>query len=66
MVKKMSLFSLQPFLSNFQNILNFLYNLIFHQVHLMNMYFHRKEHIFVVKKLEINSMTFYIHFDSFF
>jgi hypothetical protein len=31
--------------------LKFLYNLVFHQVHLMNMYFHRRGHVFVVQKV---------------
>jgi hypothetical protein len=38
------------FLQNFKT-LKFLYNLIFDQVHLMNMYFHRRGHGFVAHKI---------------
>jgi hypothetical protein len=31
--------------------LKFLNDLVFHQVHPMNMYFHRKRHVFVVQKI---------------
>jgi hypothetical protein len=31
--------------------LKFLYDLVFLQVHPMNMYFHRKRHVFVVQKI---------------
>ncbi len=34
---------------NFSKLLKEIYNLIFHQVHFMNMYFHRKGHIFIVQ-----------------
>jgi len=37
-----------PFLQNFKT-LKLLYDLVFHQVHLMNMYFHRRGHVFVVQ-----------------
>jgi hypothetical protein len=50
MVNKMNLFLHNPFLQNFKT-LKFLYNLVFHQVHLMNMYFHRRGHAFVVQKV---------------
>jgi hypothetical protein len=51
----------------FQNlkILKILYNLVLHQVHIVNMYFHRRVHVFLVKKFEINCMTLCIPFDSF-
>jgi len=48
-LKKKS-FSLQPFLQNLKT-LKFLYNLVFHQVHIMNIYFHRRGHVFVVKNV---------------
>jgi hypothetical protein len=35
---------LQPFL------LKILHDLVFHQVHPLNMYFHRRGHVFVVQK----------------
>ncbi len=41
MVFKMSPFPCSPFLQNF-NILKFLYDKVFHQVHLMNMSFYRR------------------------
>jgi hypothetical protein len=47
MVKKMSLLPCNLFLQNFKT-LKFLYDLIFYQVHPMNMYSHRKGHDFVV------------------
>jgi hypothetical protein len=31
--------------------LKFLNDLVFHQVHPMNMYFHRRGHVFVVQKI---------------
>ncbi len=37
-------FALQPFL------LKILHDLVFHQVHPLNMYFHRRGHVFVVQK----------------
>jgi hypothetical protein len=37
-------FTFSPFLQNFKTF-NFLYNLIFHQVHPMNMYFHKRGHV---------------------
>jgi len=42
---KIEPFALQPF------PLKFLFNLVFHQVHPMNMYFHRRGHVFVVQKV---------------
>jgi hypothetical protein len=38
------------FLQNFK-ILKFLNDLVSHQVHPMNMYFHRRGHVFVVQKI---------------
>jgi hypothetical protein len=38
---------LQPFLSKFQKVES-LNILVFHQVHPMNMYFHKRGHVFVV------------------
>jgi hypothetical protein len=38
-----------PFVQNFKT-LKFLNDLVFHQVHRMNMYFHRRGHVFVVQK----------------
>ncbi len=40
-------FPCNPFLQNFKT-LKFLYDLVFHWVHQMNMYFHRRGHVFVV------------------
>ncbi len=36
-----------PFFKNFK-ILTVLYDMVFHQVHPMNMYFHKRQHAFVV------------------
>jgi hypothetical protein len=47
MVKKWILWFV-PFPSKFKT-LKFLYDLVFHQVHLMNMYFHKRGHVFVVQ-----------------
>jgi hypothetical protein len=41
MVLKMSPLPCKPFLQNFKT-LKFLYDLIFHQIHTMNIYFHRR------------------------
>jgi hypothetical protein len=41
-------FALQPFLSKFQDF-EILYDLDFHQVHLVNVYFYRKGHVFIVQ-----------------
>jgi len=57
-------FPYSPFLQNLKT-LNFLYNLVFHQVHIMNIYFHKRGHFLWDKKFEINCMTLYIPFDSF-
>jgi hypothetical protein len=54
-----------PFLQNFKT-LKFLYDLIFHQIHLMNMYFHRKGHFLLYKKFKINCMNLCIPFNFFF
>ncbi len=43
-------FPCNPFLQNLKT-LKFLYNLVFHQVHTMNIYFHRRGHVFVVQKV---------------
>jgi hypothetical protein len=48
--KKNESFALQPFLSKFKT-LKFLYDFVFHQVHPMNMNFHRKGHGFIVQKV---------------
>jgi hypothetical protein len=53
------------FFQNFKT-LKFLYDLVFHQVHSMNMHFHRRGHVFFVKKILINCMTLCIPFDYFF
>jgi hypothetical protein len=45
--------------------LKFLYNLVFYQVHIMNIYFHRRGHVFIVIFFEINCMILCIPFDSF-
>jgi hypothetical protein len=46
--------------------LTFLYDLVFHQVHPMNMYFHKKGHVFVKYNFfEIDYMILCIPFDSF-
>jgi hypothetical protein len=48
MVKKWS-FALKAFPSKFQDFDIFV-GFVFHQVHPMNMYFHRRGHVFIVKK----------------
>jgi hypothetical protein len=50
MVRKMSPLACNLLRQNLKT-LKFLYYLIFHQVHLMNMYFHRKGHAFVIQKV---------------
>jgi hypothetical protein len=50
MVKKKGPSPCNPFLQILK-ILKFLYNLVFHQVHIMNMYIHRRGHVFVVKNV---------------
>jgi hypothetical protein len=65
MVIKMNLLPYSHFFQNFKT-LTFLYDLIFHQVHPMNMYFHKKGHVFVKYNFsEINYMILCIPFDSF-
>jgi hypothetical protein len=49
-VKEMSPLLCSPFFENFKT-LNFLYDLGFHQVHPMSMYFYRRGYVFVVKKI---------------
>jgi hypothetical protein len=51
-----------PFFQSFKT-LKLLHDLVFHEVHLMNMYFNRRRHILLYKKLEINYMTICILFD---
>jgi hypothetical protein len=50
MVLKMSPLPCSPFFQNFK-ILKFLNDLVFHQVHPMNMYFHKRGHDFVIQKI---------------
>jgi hypothetical protein len=50
MVKKMNPLPYNPFLQNFK-ILKFLYDLVFHQIHLMNMFL-------LYKFFDINCMTY--------
>jgi hypothetical protein len=49
MVKKMSYLLCSRFFQNFKT-LKFLYDSVFHQIYPMNMYFHRKGHVFIVHK----------------
>ncbi len=49
MVKKGNRFPCNPFLQNF-NYLELKCDLIFHQLHPINMYLHRRKHIFVEQK----------------
>jgi len=49
MVSKMSPLPYNLFLQNFKT-LNFLNDLVFHQIHPMNIYFHKKGHVFVIQK----------------
>jgi hypothetical protein len=44
-------FFLATFFFRISKLLIFFYNLVFHQVHFMNMYFHRKGHAFIVQKV---------------
>ncbi len=50
MVKTMNPLPSRPFLQNFKT-LKFLYDLVFHQVHSMNIYIHRRGHVFVAQKV---------------
>jgi len=50
MVLKMSSLPCNPFPQN-SKTLKFLNDWVFHQVHPMNMYFHKMGHIFVVQKV---------------
>jgi hypothetical protein len=43
-------FALQHFLQNFKT-LKFLFDFVFHQVHSINMHFHRRGHVFVLQKV---------------
>jgi len=65
MVLKMSPLHYSPFLQNFKTF-KFSYDLVFHRVYPMNMYFHRKGMFLLYKKFEINRMTLCISFDYFF
>jgi hypothetical protein len=47
---KKSPFPCNPFFQNL-NTLKFLNNLVLYQVHIMNRYFHRRGHVFVVQKV---------------
>jgi len=49
-IEKMNPLPYNPFLQNF-NILKFLYDLVFHQLHPMNMHFYRRGHVFVVQEI---------------
>ncbi len=60
----MSPFICSPSFENFK-ALKFLNDLVFHQVHPMNMYFHRRGHVFVIQKIEINCMILCFPFDYF-
>jgi hypothetical protein len=57
-------FTLQPFLSKFQDFE--IFEWVFHQVHPMAMYFHRKGHVFIVQKIEMNFMILCLLFYYFF
>jgi len=46
--KKMSPLPCSHFFKNLKN-LKFLIDLVFHQVHPMNMYFHKRGHVFVIE-----------------
>jgi hypothetical protein len=48
---KMSFLPCSPFIKKFQNFV-FLYDFVFHQVHSMNTYFHKRGHVFVIQKFE--------------
>ncbi len=48
MVLKTSLLPCNPFFQNFKT-LKFLYDLVFDQIHPMNMYFHKRGHVSVVQ-----------------
>jgi len=63
MVKNDS-FVLKFFLKNIQIYEIFIW-FGFHQVYPMNMYFHRRGHVLLYKKFEINCMILYITFDFF-
>jgi hypothetical protein len=56
-------FLCSPFLHNLRT-LKFLYNLFFHQVHVMNIYFHKGAMFLFYKKIEINCMILCILFYS--
>jgi hypothetical protein len=58
MVRKMNLLPCSPFFQNFKT-LKFLYDLVFHQVHLMNMYFHKNGYAFCYIKSLKSIVWFY-------
>jgi len=64
MVKKMSPLPCSLFLQNFK-IVNFFYDLVFHQVDPMNMYLYRRGHVFVVHKIW-NQLCDFMHSFLFF
>jgi hypothetical protein len=52
-------FAFQPFASKFQDF-DILYDLVFHQVHLMDMYFLKKGHVFVTQNF-LNQLYDFMH-----
>jgi hypothetical protein len=58
---KKSHFPCSPFLRNLKTF-KFLYNLVFHQVHIMNIYFHRRGMFLSYNFFEMNCMTLCIWF----
>jgi len=59
MVFKMSPLFCNPFLQNFKT-LKFFFDLIFHQIHPMNMYFHKRGNVFIVQKA-LNQLYDFMH-----
>jgi hypothetical protein len=59
MVLKMSSLPCSHFLQNFKTLKS-LCDLIFHQVHSMHMYIHRRGHVFVVWKVQ-NQLYDFMH-----
>jgi hypothetical protein len=60
----MRLLPCSPFVQNFKT-LKFLNDLVFHQFHPMNMYFHRRGMFVLYKQIEINCMILCLPFDYF-
>jgi hypothetical protein len=56
-------FTCNLFLQNFKT-LTFLHDLAFHQIHPMNMHFHKMGHLFVVQKFRNQLQNFMHPFDS--